>query len=374
MKNNLQKNKSFFLLLFIFSFFSFYSIAKPAETINYSDFLPTTNSSNYVNASAYYNPADFSGQSFPLITESIPCIDAPYNIGLGSKDYVLFGPIIKLQMYLYQNEYMIYPPTGLFSYYTYDGVRNFQRDNGLQETGVLDARTRSVLKQVTCPGKNNIITQVVNPVPVLIQSPIINPNPASSFYCPLNNIYYNSQSDLNYFCINNNNQARHTVTFDATGGLNGVSVTSPSPVVVTNGQAITLPSLSPINGYIFDGWATPNTIQCIMALCPSSSITYQAGESFFPTSNITLSAVWIKDANSTYTIDYAPNGALSGAPSVDTQSVNVGESLITASQGTLVRPGYNFAGWSTSPSGTPLIPANSNYTPTSDDTLYAVWY
>ena len=90
------------------TFASFSLIAKPAETINYSDFLPTTNSSNYINASAYYDPKDFSGQSFPLITEDVPCVDINRNIGPGTRDYVVFGPILKLQMYLYQNEYMIY--------------------------------------------------------------------------------------------------------------------------------------------------------------------------------------------------------------------------------------------------------------------------
>lgn len=376
MKINLQKNKTFFLLFFIFSFFSFYSIAKPADTFNYSSFLPVTNNSNFINAISYYNPADFSGQNFPLITEDIPCVDINHNIGPGSRDYVVFGPILKLQMYLYQNEYMKYPPTGLYLQYTYDGVRNFQRDNRLKETGLVDINTRAVLKQITCQTKNNIITQVVNPAPVLPQSPIIslpNPNPTSSFYCSLNNTYYNSQADLNYFCINNNNQASYTITFDGTGGLNGIAVTSPSSVVVMNSQAITLPSMSPINGYIFDGWSTPNTIQCITTPCPSNSIIYQAGTSYIPNSNITLSAVWIQNANMTYTIDYAPNGADSGSPSINTQSVNIGGSLTTASQGSLVKSGFTFAGWSTSPSGTPLISANSSYTPTSDITLYAVW-
>lgn len=292
MKINLQKNKTFFLLFFIFSFFSFSSIAKPADVINYSAFLPVTNNSNFINASSYYNPADFSGQNFPLITEDIPCVDINHNIGPGTKDYIVFGPILKLQMYLYQNEYMKYPPTGLYLQYTYDGVRNFQRDNGLRETGIVDTSTRAALKQATCQTKNNIITQVVNPIPTpiitpiitpVIPSPIINPPiiPTTYFYCPLNNIYYNSQTDLSINCVNNN------------------------PV--------------------------------------------------------------------TYTVSYHNNGADSGSPSVMTQSVNVGGSLTTTSQGTLVKSGYSFAGWSTSPSGTPLISANSSYTPTADVTLYAIW-
>jgi peptidoglycan hydrolase-like protein with peptidoglycan-binding domain len=176
MKINIQKNKAFFLLFFIFSFFSFLTTVKPADVINYSAFLPTNNNVNYFSAAPYYDPADFSGQSFPLITKEIPCIDLQYNLSLGKRDYSVFGPITKLQMYLYQNEYMKYPPTGLYLQYTYDGVRNFQRDNNLQETGIVDINTRVASKQATCDVKNNIVTPIItNPVstpPIVVTPPI----------------------------------------------------------------------------------------------------------------------------------------------------------------------------------------------------------
>jgi len=407
MKNNLQKNKSFFLLLFVFSFFSFSSIAHPADNINYSAFSPVANSSNYINASAYYNPSDFSGQSFPSITEEIPCVDINHNVGPDTRDYVVFGPILKLQMYLYQNEYMIYPPTGIYSYYTYDGVRNFQRDNGLRETGVLDINTRMALKQTTCPVKNNIIASSVSRVAAPVTNPIIynpvtnpsiyycslnnsyynsqaelynscvinpivtdpvGPNPIDPievvrYYCSSNGIYYNSQTELNNSCVINSYQTLYTVSFNINGADSG---SAPSPQNATQGNSITLPDQGSMikSGFTFDGWST-NPL--------GSGNNFSAQSSYIPNSNITLYAVWVQDSIATYVIDYAPNGATSGAPSINTQSVNVGGSLTTASRGTLMKSGYSFNGWSTSPYGTPLIPANSSYTPSSDTTLYAVW-
>ncbi len=247
MEKKLQKNKTFFILFFIFSFFSFFSIAKPAETFNYSAFLPAANNSNYINAAAYYDPSDFSGQKFPLITEDIPCVDIKHNIGPGTRDYVVFGPILKLQMYLYQNEYMLYPPTGLYLDYTYDGVRNFQRENGLRETGTLDLNTRVAIKQITCETKNNTYP-VLNPTPApnqysnyySYQTPAQNqyPNYYSSsaptsnltptqtlYYCSLNNKYYYSQAELNSNCVNiNNNQITYTLNYNT----NGADIGSPS--------------------------------------------------------------------------------------------------------------------------------------------------
>lgn len=361
MKNNLQKNKSFFLLLFVFSFFSFSSIAHPADNINYSAFSPVANSSNYINASAYYNPSDFSGQSFPSITEEIPCVDINHNVGPDTRDYVVFGPILKLQMYLYQNEYMIYPPTGIYSYYTYDGVRNFQRDNGLRETGVLDINTRMALKQTTCPVKNNIIASSVSRVAAPVTNPI-DPLP-EKIYCPSNNNYYLTKQAFDNFCAINSYQTLYTVSFNINGADSG---SAPSPQYATQGNSITLPDQGSIikSGFTFDGWST-NPL--------GSGNNFSAQSSYIPNSNITLYAVWVQDSVATYVIDYAPNGADSGAPSINTQSVNVGGSLTTASRGTLMKSGYSFNGWSTSPYGTPLIPANSSYTPSSDTTLYAVW-
>ena len=379
MKTNVQKNKTFFLLFFVFSFFSFSLIAKPAETINYSDFLPTTNSSNYINASAYYDPKDFSGQSFPLITEDVPCVDINRNIGPGTRDYVVFGPILKLQMYLYQNEYMIYPPTGIYSYYTYDGVRNFQRDSGLRETGVLDMNTRTALKLMTCPVKNNInasaalnlnpnypvFTNPINPIVTNPIDPIRYPKDPlpEKIYCPSNNTYYPTKQAFDSFCAINSYQTLYTVSFNANGADSGPA---PSSQNATQGNSITLPDQGSMikSGFTFDGWST-NSL--------GNGNNFSAQSNYIPSSNITLYAVWIQDSSATYTIDYEPNGADYGSPSINTQSVNVGGSLTTASMGTLMKPGYSFSGWSTSPSGTPLILSNSSYTPTSDTTLYAIW-
>ncbi len=296
MKLKLQKNKSFFVFFFFFSFFSFFSIAKPAETFNYSSFLPTANNSNYFNASAYYNPADFSGQKFPLITEDIPCVDINYNIGPGNRDYVVFGPILKLQMFLYQNEYMIYPPTGLYLHYTYDGVRNFQRENGLRETGILDLNTRKAVKQATCETKKGnfapVINSGVNHYPYSNQYAYQDLSQFSnqiqnqiSYYCPLNNTYYNSQSALTSNCINNinNNQTTYTLNYNTNGADSGAP--NLSSQTVTAGTAITLPDQGSMikSGYTFSGWSTSQS---------GSSLS----SPFTPAYNATLYAIWISNS------------------------------------------------------------------------------
>lgn len=294
-----QKNKSFLIFFFLFSFFGSFSIVKPAETFNYSSFLSSANNSNYINASAYYNPSDFSGQRFPLITEDIPCVDINHNIGPGTRDYVVFGPILKLQMFLYQNEYMIYPPTGLYLHYTYDGVRNFQRENGLRETGILDLNTRKAVKQETCQSKKGDAAPVINSMSTHYPYPnqysyqdlsqfsnqIQN---QTSYYCPLNNTYYNSQPALTSNCISNinNNQTTYTLNYNSNGADNG----SPnlSSQVVTAGTAINLPDQGSMvkSGYNFTGWSTS----------PSGTNPISAGNSYTPNSNITLYAVWISSS------------------------------------------------------------------------------
>lgn len=349
MKIYTQKNTIFFVFFFFISFFGSFSLVKPAETINYYSFIPTNNS-NYTNSSAYYNPADFSGQSYPQISEDTPCVDLKSDLRIGTRDYTIFGPITKLQMFLYKNEYMIYPPTGLFIYYTFDGVRNFQRDNGLMETGVVDRNTRAALKIASCPVKSN---------------PIVVTPPPASYYCSLNNISYSSLAELNSKCVSSPNDPKtiYIINYDGNGSDSGAPTKTSETVI--RGSSISLPDEGTLfkNGHIFYGWSTS----------PSGSNPLLTGSSYTPVSNTTLYAVWDKDNSSTYTVEYDGNGADSGSPSINSQTVNIGSSVNLASQGTLVKSGYTFKGWSEYSSGVPLLLANSSYTPTSDISLYAIW-
>lgn len=357
MKIYTQKNTIFFVFFFFISFFGSFSLVKPADVVDYSVFSANSNISNYVNSSAYYNPSDFSGQPFPKATEEVSCLDLQHNLNIGNRDYTIFGPVTRLQTFLYQNEYMIYPPTGLFIYYTFDGVRNFQRDNGLVETGVVDKNTREALKKATC--------QTTKVVPI---TPVVTPQPIyPTYYCSLNNTYYSSQIELNSKCINSSPVDPKTVYFINYNSNNADSgsPTLSSQSVITGSSVILSDEGTMIkNGYTFDGWSTS----------PTGTNSISAGSTYTPNSNTTFYAVWTQDAGYTYTVEYDVNGADGGSPSTYTQTVNVGDSLILANPQSMYKNGYTFMGWSiNSTTGTPLLEATDDYTPPSDITLYAVW-
>lgn len=112
-------------------------------------------------------------------------------------------------------------------------------------------------------------------------------------------------------------------------------------------------------GFSFVGWTTASD---------GSGTLYPAGSSVtVGSSNITFYPKW--SAN-TYTVTYNVNGA-TGAAARSTDSYTTGDAgLSLPNVGTMVKTGYDFAGWSTSPTGSALSGA---YTTTSDVTLYAIW-
>lgn len=113
-------------------------------------------------------------------------------------------------------------------------------------------------------------------------------------------------------------------------------------------------------GYSFAGWTVNSN---------GTGTVYQSGSTYeFATQSITLYPKWTAN---TYTITYNTNGA-TGAPSRTSDSYTTGTSgLSLPNVGTMVRTGYNFQGWSPSPSGSELN--NNGYTTTTNVMLYAVW-
>lgn len=153
----------------------------------------------------------------------------------------------------------------------------------------------------------------------------------------------------------------YTVTYsgqNSTGGTVPVDATAyhigDSAVIKANVGALVR------TGYSFAGWTIASD---------GSGTVYQSGDTFsIASSSITLYPKWTAN---TYTITYNANGA-SGSASRTTDSYttgNVGISLPAV--GTMVKTGYDFAGWSPSPTGSALN--NNGYTTTSSLTLYAVW-
>ena len=70
-----------------------------------------------------------------------------------------------------------------------------------------------------------------------------------------------------------------------------------------------------------------------------------------------------------YTIIYNNNG---GSGTIDSVTVDAGESVELSTGTAMTRSSYTFDGWATTPTATSAN-VTSPYTPTSDMTLYAVW-
>ena len=97
---------------------------------------------------------------------------------------------------------------------------------------------------------------------------------------------------------------------------------------------------------------------------------YQPGGSYTSNANVTLYAVWQKNAPVTYTILYNANGG-SGAPAAQTKTHDVALKLSTQQP---TRDGYTFIGWATSSSATSAqYQPGGSYTSNANVTLYAVW-
>ena len=123
----------------------------------------------------------------------------------------------------------------------------------------------------------------------------------------------------------------------------------------------TLPSAS-ATGYTFDGWSKSNDNTADVA-----AGTYQLFTASGTSASTTLYACWTAQ---TYTISYNANGG-SGAPGSQTKTHNV---TLTLSSIIPTKTGYEFLGWSTSPTATSATySAGGSYTSNSSTTLYAVW-
>ena len=192
---------------------------------------------------------------FEAYTNDIPCIDIQYDARVGSRDYFLNGNVMLLQTFLYQNEYMDYPPTGFFSTYTQQALLNFQRAKNLRTTGMLDLPTRILIASETCEdGKSSLVEkyliksepEVAEEEPVDIPPVVVSPPPAPVsqgtnfnpylWYATLGNGGLNSGGGNNGG--NSGNNTQYTITFN----LNGGTTTAQTTFTVSSGatfQAIT---------------------------------------------------------------------------------------------------------------------------------------
>jgi uncharacterized repeat protein (TIGR02543 family) len=146
-----------------------------------------------------------------------------------------------------------------------------------------------------------------------------------------------------------------TVTFDA----NGATGTVPDPMTANAGFDITLPDKGDLEreGYTFGGWITAPH---------GTGENYGEGESYMPTSDITLYARWYS------TVTFNANGATGTVPSPMT--ANAGFDITLPDKGDLEREGYTFGGWNTELEGTGTnYDEGSSYVPTGNTKMHAWW-
>ena len=128
------------------------------------------------------------------------------------------------------------------------------------------------------------------------------------------------------------------------------------------GETLTLPTVGTMvkSGFAFGGWM-PTTVST------TRSTTYAAAST--ATGNPTLYAAWIKTV--TFNSNTSTSGTIPGAQVF--VSGGTALKLPTASEMTLRKTGYEFAGWATTATGSPVTNPGSYVPLVSQQTLYAIW-
>jgi hypothetical protein len=128
------------------------------------------------------------------------------------------------------------------------------------------------------------------------------------------------------------------------------------------GQSLTLPTAGTLvkAGYAFGGWMTST-------VSTNRFTTYTAAS--FDVGDPTLYVAWIK------TVTFNGNGSTSGTIPASQTFVAGGTrlSLPAVSDMTLRRAGFEFMGWSTTVTGTPVSGPTSYVPLVAQQTLYAIW-
>ncbi len=159
----------------------------------------------------------------------------------------------------------------------------------------------------------------------------------------------------------------YVITYNANGGTG-----APTAQTATSGREVSLSATKPTrSGFTFKGWATKPD---------ATSAQYAAGAKYTGKNNVTLYAVWVKNATPTptpapapavqkITITYDANGG-TGAPVATTGEVG----KISLSPVMPTRAGCSFLGWSTDKTASSAsYQPGAKYSGSTSATLYAVW-
>jgi uncharacterized repeat protein (TIGR02543 family) len=142
-----------------------------------------------------------------------------------------------------------------------------------------------------------------------------------------------------------------TITYAANGGTG--APTRSSDAFTVGSSAITLPTAGTLEraGYVFQGWMETTTVLV---------------GTYTPAATVTLNAKWIP---TTQVITFNANGGTGSVPA-DGSFTTAGTAYsLPGNTGPLTRAGFDFAGWSTTPTGSVI----SSTSPLDDQTLYAIW-
>jgi uncharacterized repeat protein (TIGR02543 family) len=128
------------------------------------------------------------------------------------------------------------------------------------------------------------------------------------------------------------------------------------------GETLTLPTVGTMvkSGFAFGGWM-PTTVST------TRSTTYAAAST--ATGNPTLYAAWIKTV--TFNSNTSTSGTIPGAQVYVASGTAL--KLPVASEITLRKTGYEFAGWATTATGSPVTNPGSYVPLVAQQTLYAIW-
>ena len=172
-----------------------------------------------------------------------------------------------------------------------------------------------------------------------------------AYFVKITNGYYKTTGNEYTILLG---QKSASTTYTIIYNTNGGSV-SPSSASVMAGGSVTLPTPTKA-GYTCLGWSTSGS---------ATTASYSCGSSYKPSQNITLYAIWKKNAPTMCTLTYNANG---GSVSPSSATFEMGK---TVTLPTPTRSGYTFDGWYTAKDGGTKV--SDSLKVTANITLYAHW-
>ena len=153
-------------------------------------------------------------------------------------------------------------------------------------------------------------------------------SPVSSPYTPTGNVTLYAHWTQGQIGVS------YTVTFDANGGATAGGTTT----MTYTGAALTLPDATK-TGHTFQGWYTALT---------NGSRVGGAGDSYTPTGNVTLHALWIQNQSGNCTVTFVTHPPGEGTFAVGTAGSGgmPTTNIVTVPRGTTLDNGVGPSGWS----------------------------